>query len=418
MEKRQVGRRWIYLLLGTAAMVFTGFFYAWAILKMPLSEAFGWTPTELALNNTLSMFSIAAGNILAGRLEKKISSRLIIVGCAVLIFAGFCISSVMNDNVLLLYFSNAFLCGIGIGTFVVTIINIIGKWFEDRNGLSTSMLQMGLGFGGMLMGNLTAFLLDTAHVQWRMVYFILGALVGAVLLLTAFVVREPVKGDWVGIMKEKGQRTKTVEVRTLEMIRKAEFHHYYMLNLLVGTIGVVMMNFTNDYFSVLGCGKPMALMMVGCVSVSNGIGRFLIGIIYDWSGRMTALLVTVVSGVGSMGCLLLSAITGNVEAGVIGAVLAGASYGVIPAAAGPIVRERYGETYFASNYSVILTTTMPASVMATVAGAILTAGGTFTSIYLILFIFSLISCINYVNLRKRNGATAGRSTGTSPSGVV
>lgn len=401
MKKERSRRRWGYLLMGMTAMVFTGFFYAWSILKIPLSEAFGWTPTELALNNTLMMFFIALGNILAGRLERKMSTRTIIIMCAILIFAGFCISSVMNENVLLLYISNAFLCGIGIGVFVVTIINVIGKWFVDKNGLSTSILQMGLGLGGMIVGNFVAFLLDVIHMQWRMVYFVLGVLVGAVLLLTAIVVRVPAPSDWVGVAKTKGQVSNAVEVRPREMIRKAEFHHYYVLNLMVGMIGVVMMNFTNDYFTVIGCSKAMALMMVGCVSVSNGGGRFVIGIIYDWKGRLTTLLITAASGVLSTGCLLFSAVSGNVEVGIAGTVLAGFSYGVIPAAAGPIVRERYGEKYFASNYSLILTTTMPASIMATVAGAILTGGGSFTSIYLILFICALIACINYVSMRKK-----------------
>lgn len=394
-------QRWRYLLMGTIAMIFTGFFYAWAVLKNPLAEAFGWTPAELALNHTISMFFIAAGNILAGRLEKNIPARLMIAGSALLIFVGFCISSIMNGNVLLLYFSNAFLCGIGVGSFVVTIISMLGKWFEDKNGLCTSLLQMGLGFGGMFIGNLTAFLLDTVHMEWRIVYFILGLLIGSVLLLTAILVREPEKGDWVGSVKTKVQGIRIVDIPTSKMIHKAKFHHYYMLNLFIGTVGVVMMNFTNDYFTVLGCSKRMALMMVSCVSVSNGIGRFLIGIIYDWKGITVALITTVTSGVGSAGCLLLSAISGNVPIGIAGAALAGVSYGVIPAAAGPIIRREYGEKYFASNYSVILTTTMPASVMATVAGAILTVGGSFVKIYGILFIFTSIACMNYWNLHKR-----------------
>lgn len=402
MERVRSRQRWGYLLMGTVAMTFTGFFYAWAILKMPLSEAFGWTPAELALNNTLSMFFIALGNILAGKLEGKVPTRCIIILCALLIFAGFGISSVMNENVLLLYISNALLCGVGVGIFVVTIISVIGKWFADKNGLSTSILQMGLGFGGMLVGNLVAFLLDTMHIPWRLVYFVLGVLVGGVILLTAIVVRVPAQSDWFGVARTKESASTAVEVAPREMIRKAEFHHYYILNFMMGMIGVVMMNFTNDFFSVLGCTKTIALTMVGCVSISNGVGRLLIGIIYDWKGRMNTLLITAASGVLSTGCLLFSAVLGSVEAGIVGTILAGFSYGVIPAAAGPIVREQYGEKYFASNYSVILTTTMPASVMATVAGAILTGEGSFTSIYTILFVSALISCINYFILRKKS----------------
>ena len=96
-EKKEGIYRWICLGLGTVAMVCCGVSYAWAILKAPLADAFGWSPAELALNHTLSMVFIMIGNLGAGGLARKVSCRLLIGGSGVLMFLGFCIASTMNE---------------------------------------------------------------------------------------------------------------------------------------------------------------------------------------------------------------------------------------------------------------------------------------------------------------------------------
>lgn len=402
VSTKQNGYRWIYLLIGTMAMVSCGVTYAWAILKTPLAEEFGWTLAELALNSTLSMVFIAVGNLLAGQLARRISTRMLIVGSAACMFLGFFISSGMNDNIFLLYFSNAGLCGIGIGSFVVTIINVMGRWFEDRKGFSTSVLQMGLGFGGMVVSIIVNFLTDTFDLGWRTIYFLLGVMIGAVLLVAAFMIKEPEKGGQQEENQKESSEKTVLDVKTRQMIQRKEFQSYYLMNLLAGTVGSVMLNFTNDFFLSLGSTMSMAVLMVGCVSVGNGLGRFLIGIIYDYKGRMFAIFIIVCSALGSSLLLLISAVTEKLMPGMLGAILAGASFGFVPSAASPIIRELYGNQYFASNYSVTLTNSVPASLMAAVAGGILASGGSFTSIYFILLILSVGSYIFYFNLRQRD----------------
>ena len=53
--------RWRYLTIGVIAMLFAGILYAWSILKSPLSSAFGWSASQLALNFTLAMSFLYRG---------------------------------------------------------------------------------------------------------------------------------------------------------------------------------------------------------------------------------------------------------------------------------------------------------------------------------------------------------------------
>ena len=55
MSETNSSRRWLYLILGAAALLFAGVIYAWSILKSPLAAEFGWESAALSLNFTLTM---------------------------------------------------------------------------------------------------------------------------------------------------------------------------------------------------------------------------------------------------------------------------------------------------------------------------------------------------------------------------
>ena len=55
--------RWLYLAVGTFAMLFAGILYAWSILKAPFSVEFGWSQSHLpvARDECLWQFALAPG---------------------------------------------------------------------------------------------------------------------------------------------------------------------------------------------------------------------------------------------------------------------------------------------------------------------------------------------------------------------
>lgn len=48
-------KRWRYLAVSAVGLLFVGIIYAWSILKVPFSAEFGWEPSKLAFNYTLTM---------------------------------------------------------------------------------------------------------------------------------------------------------------------------------------------------------------------------------------------------------------------------------------------------------------------------------------------------------------------------
>lgn len=391
--------RRLYLALGTLAMMFGGVMYTWSILKNPLAEAFGWTPTQLALNHTLTMVFVAAGNLLAGLLARRLSARWLMCGSGALVFLGFLGTATMSGTqILWLYVCNAGLCGMGIGAFLVSVINTMGKWYPDKRGTCTSVLQMGFGFGGLLLGVVIGYLLEMPGFGWRNTHLVLGIGVGIAMAAAGLIIHPPVRA--LGTVQARVTTGSPTSLKPVEMLRQRTFWRYYLFNLFVGTIGSVIINFSTDFFGLFAIPATLVVLMAGLVSVSNGLGRFCIGLVFDRWGSFSTVLTIAVLAVASPLFLLLSLSQGWLAAGVAGACLGGFTYGCIPSAASPVIRTRYGDVYFAFNYSICLTNSMPASFMATAAGAILTAGGSFVTVFLLLLVFSLAAAALGITLRR------------------
>ena len=148
MKQRSVSVRWAYLVLGVLALLFAGVIYAWSILKAPLSDAFGWTASQLALNFTLTMCFFCLGGFVGGLLSKKLGSRWCLIIAAVLSGLGFVLASRLSGAIFSLYLCYGVLAGLGIGIAYNVIISTVNAWFPDKKGLCSGALMTGFGMTG------------------------------------------------------------------------------------------------------------------------------------------------------------------------------------------------------------------------------------------------------------------------------
>ena len=110
-----VKTRWYRLIVGAVCMLFAGIIYAWSVLKAPLAAEFGWDPSQLALNFTLTMTFWCIGGFISSQLTRRTSPRVTVLAAAVLVLIGFVLCSRMSDSIGMLYLSYSFLAGTGIG---------------------------------------------------------------------------------------------------------------------------------------------------------------------------------------------------------------------------------------------------------------------------------------------------------------
>lgn len=398
--------RWGYLTAGLFSMLFAGVIYAWSILKAPLAANFGWTPSALALNFTITMCFFCSGGILAGLISKKTSPRFNTICGAVLSAAGFVLASrVSGENIVMLYLSYGCLGGLGIGMAYNSVVSTVSAWFPDRKGICSGVLMMGFGMSSLILGTFAGKMMETEAVGWRGTYLILGCAIGLVLLITALILRLPDENTVLPQPKAAAGKAEDGDFiprdfKPTEMIRRLSFWKFYLFLTALSTIGSTVISFAKDFSLSVGAPAVLSTALVGVLSVCNGLGRIFFGLFFDSLGRRKTIIISGILTVCAAGMLLAATLSNSLVLGIIGLCLAGFSYGSAPTITAVITRVFYGSENFAMNFSLAFSILIPASFAATLGGSLVSRTGAYTAPFLMLIGFAVLSLILGTGIKR------------------
>jgi len=387
--------RWIYLAIGVICMLFAGIIYAWSILKAPFGKEFGWTASQLALNFSLTMCFFCIGGIVSGLLTKRTSAKVTLFIGAILVCSGFVLVSRMSNNIIMLYITYGGLCGLGIGMAYNAIISTVGAWFPDKKGTCSGLLMMGFGASALILGSLASSMIQSESIGWRNTYMILGIAMGAVLLVTGLVLRAPTMGAKLPLPKQIA-KTKTEEMivskdyTTLEMVKRFTFWRFFLFTTTMAAIGSTVISFAKDLSVSVGASAALATTLVGVLSVCNGLGRIMCGVIFDNFGRRKTMLFANALTILAPMVLLTAIHYKTMPLFVIGLCLTGLSYGCSPTISSAFISTFYGTKNFALNFSVANSMLIPASFIATLSAGLLTSTGSYVVPFIMLICLSLV----------------------------
>lgn len=401
MEKTKQLVRWPRLFLGIFVMFFTGVTYTWSILKAPLGEEFGWNTSQLAINYTIMLCSFAVGSLISGMVSHKTSPKLRTVVSGILVFSGFFVASRMSGNsIAVLYIFYGVVVGAGVGALYNTVIAVTSAWFPDKKGMCSGLLLMCYGFSTMVLGNIANAFIEMPSLGWRSAYFILGAIICAVFFITAVFLKEPAI-DTVfpkPAAKETGKKLsfEPVDMSPSEMLRRTSFWKMFLFFMLLSGTGSCVISFTKDYSLAVGSSAAVAVFLVGLLSVFNGIGRIISGALFDFLGLRAAQITASATVTAATAILLAAALIHSWVLGAVGLCVCGFSYGFSPTLSASFMSAFYGMKNFAPNFSIINLVIIPGSLVSTIAGAMVTATGSYVSVFIMLVAFSVIGF--FVNL--------------------
>ena len=293
MEKQTTPVRWPRLLIGAVMMLFAGVIYAWSVLKTPFAEEFGWSPSALALNFTLTLCFFCIGGVIASRLSRRIGASFTILISAVLVLAGFFLTSRLSGAVVMLYVSYGCLAGLGIGMVYNVVISCTNAWFPDKKGTCSGVLMMCFGLSALILGKVAEALF--AGVGWRSAYLILGVVIAVVLGVCGFGVKAPKPGTVFPAPKAakagSGEDFEARDYTTAEMVKRFTFWRFFLFSILTSAVGSTVISFARDLALSVGAAAALATTLVGVLSLCNGLGRVLCGLIFDALGRRQTMLI-------------------------------------------------------------------------------------------------------------------------------
>lgn len=392
--------RWCYLALSSFGLLFVGIIYAWSIFKVPLQDAFGWDAPSLAVNYSLSVAFLCIGGLVGGLLDKKLSTRSLLLFAAFLSFVGFTVTSRLDgSSITLLYIAYGIVAGSGIGISYNTLLAAGNSWFPDKKGLSSGILMMCFGLSTMLLGKVAAAMFEMEAFGWRKTFFFVGAIIAVILVICALFLKKPGADVVFPTTPEKASATQSSSAKPIsqrdytaaETMRSPAFWIFFVYGTLTCSVGMVVINFALDLSLTLGASVALATTLVGVLSACNGLGRIVCGILYDATNcRTTMLFVTLVTA-GSALSILLALQIGSLPLGVLGMCLAGISYGSVPTLSSAFLIGFYGIRDFATNYSVANLRGLIGSFVPTIAGFLLQSSGTYVTPFLLLLGISIVS---------------------------
>ena len=395
---------WIHkLFIFAVCMLFAGIVYAWSVLKVPLAEEFRWNDSQLALNFTLTLCFFCIGGKAASRLARIFSARLTMFLAACAVAAGFFFCSSLSGNIWMLYLFYAGFTGTGIGIAYNIIISTANAWFPDKKGLCSGVLMMCFGLSSLIIGKGADRLFAIPAVGWRGAYFLLGIITGsaiAVCGLAAFHlppdVTVPTTSSSQYVSAQCGK-----DLSTSEMIRTPHFWKFFCFSVLTSASGSAIISFAWDLAHISGASAPLATTLVGVLSVCNGMGRILCGLISDTWGVRSAMVLSNIIALLAPVAVLFGVQSSALKICAVGLCFTGIAYGFLATIISAFTAAFYGLAYFSSNYSLSNMMLFPASFGATLASLLLERSGGYTLPLLMLTAFSACALVINLSISKK-----------------
>ena len=394
-------KRYLYLIVGTVALLFAGTVYAWSILKVPLAQNFGWTVPQLTVNFTLTMSFFCLGGILGSLLNKKIGLRNTLIISAILSGAGFIFTSFLSgSSISMLYVWYGIVCGLGIGIAYNNIISTVNQWFLDKKGFSSGVLLMGYGASSLIIGSIAAKTIANANFGWRNTYLSIGIALFIVLFACAIILKTRVFDT---VNKTADSSALQVKDYTLaEMLKSISFWKALAVITFLAACGNTVISIAKDISLASGLTETLAVTMVGILSVCNGLGRIICGLIFDKFGckktMVYADVLTIIAGI----VILIAVMNSSVVLCIAGLCIVGLSFGCCPTISAAFIADFFGKKNYNLNYSVFNLNLLIASLIASLESYLLAVSGGYAVPFIVLIALAVVALGITLSIKKAN----------------
>jgi MFS family permease len=279
--------RWVIVaaggLLGCIAI---GAMFSLPVFIRPIAGATGWSITGVSSAMTFGFLAMAFGSMLWGSLSDRFGPRLIVIIGSVILAAGLALAARATT---LIEFQVMFglVVGAAAAAIFAPMMACVTGWFDTHRSLAVSLVSAGMGMAPLTMSPLAAWLIT--HHDWRTSLQLIAALVAAVMIPVAFLVRRP--PALAGENPSAAARAEPQSAMTSgQALRSPQFIILLLTNFFCCATHSGPIFHTVSY--ALTCGIPMvAAVSIYSVEGLAGLGgRVVFGILGDRMGAKNVLV--------------------------------------------------------------------------------------------------------------------------------
>ncbi|GGF18525.1 MFS transporter [Halobacillus andaensis] len=290
--------RWLIALSAIAIHLSIGGAYAYSVYTTPVSEAMGWTPTQVTIAFTIMMALAGSSAALFGKFVEKSGPRKSAMVSAVLFGIGQAGSGVAIavESLPLFLLTYGLASGLGLGIGYISPVSTLVKWFPDRRGLATGLAVLGFGTGALITAPLADSLMSSVGISNA--FYLLGAAYFIFIMLGASYIAPPPEGWMPSSMKKDMASGKKVfkkdlqQLTSREAVKTRRFWLLWGMMLINTTAGIMMISVASPMAQeVVGLSAAAAATMVGIMGIFNGGGRIGWAAASDYLGRSNVFFI-------------------------------------------------------------------------------------------------------------------------------
>ena len=357
---------WRNTFAGMGINLALGILYTWSVISKGIPPEWGWTETDKSLPYMFACLIFALVMVPAGRMQDKLSPRLVATIGGVLVGIGFIVAAQTTSSIgYLLGFG--VLAGAGIGFGYASATPPAVKWFPPaKTGMIAGIVVSGFGLASVYAAPLAKGL--TASYGLGKMMMILGAGFLVVVVGLAQLLKPPHKvqqylaetGD-VGRKKKEAMAglpvTKENDFTPKKMLSTCSFYMLWFMYACGAGAGLMIISKLSPIASNQA-GIQLGFLLVAVLAIGNGGGRVIAGMLSDKIGRKATMLTCFIFQAVLI-LLLSQAREGNILAKVpvlaVVSALIGANYGANLALFPSITKDYYGLKNFGINYGLVFT---------------------------------------------------------------
>ena len=374
MTVKKTFSRTTALIAGTAMLLINGVIYAWSIYSMPFGAGFGWSSAQLGACFTVMLASFCLGGVFGGAAANRRGVRVSIPIGGILGCIGFVLCMFLQAHLIWLLFGSFAISGIGVGFVYNGVISAVVPRFPDKKGLASGVLLMGFGASSLVLGGLASRLIASPGFGWHLTYILTGALLlAAAFIGLPFVLPPRVDRDTHAAAPARGLTPR-------QMLRTKRFWLLFGSAVIGTGFGSGLIAHASYIFVEGGASESVAALAVGLVSVMNGLGRIVFGMLNDRCGFRISLLADAVLYIAA-GLIAALVLGSSAVVLVVVMMLIGACYGAVPTISASLAEEFFGPAHYGRNLGIVNLSILVGSFASTAAGAIQTSTGSYAQAF-------------------------------------
>lgn len=388
--KDDTPNRWIIAVSGVLMQVALGAVYAWSVFRIPLSQSYGWSVSQVTAAFELAILVLGFAAFAGGLWMRRTGPRPVAMAGAVLYGLGTALAGT-SHNLTTLYLTYGVIGGAGLGLGYIVPIATLVRWFPDKRGMITGIGVAGFGAGALVTAPIAERLIASVGVSSTFVILGIGYFV--IIMLAAMVMKNPPAGYApAGFQPSSVTGPATRDFTLPQALRKWQWYGLWLTLFLNTTAGIAIISQASPMAQEIShVSAAEAAAVVGIISIANGAGRLLWAWFSDTIGRKAVFLTMFL--LQAVAFLLLSYVSSFVLLTVLSFLILlcyGGGFGTMPAFAA----DYFGSKDVGSIYGLMLTAWGAAGVVGpTLVAQVRQATGAYEGALKLMAVITLFSAI-------------------------